>query len=350
MLMMLGAAGAAASGCAANHSPATTNLAGAVTTPIPTVGTSVRAPLTGKPVIEAATLDHAAVAVKVSDVRSAHPQAGLNQADIVFAEPNGVSYIRLCAVFHSQFPPAVGPVRSIRPVDVPLLSPMKPVFGNTAAAGWVMNYVAAHSKYLENLYSFKAGVHGTGAYETFAHRASVHSVFCHPDALRKLAKTMKSAPSQPYLPFVTGTEQASTEVSGKPASRVSIPWGPRDSWNTSYDYDAATRQYLRNEPWGKHILTDGKRVTCDNVLVVRAKWKMDKIYTGSGADDPVVDIINGKGTFYYLNQGRYVTGTWTKGAVNALFKFTCEDGSPLKVAPGRTFFELPQINAKVKLS
>jgi hypothetical protein len=44
---------------------------------------------------------------------------------------------RLCAVFHNHFPELVGPVRSIRPVGVPLLSPLRSVFGNTAAAYWV---------------------------------------------------------------------------------------------------------------------------------------------------------------------------------------------------------------------
>lgn len=84
--------------------------------------------MTGQLLTGSTLLDHAAVAVKVSDVASAHPQAGVNAADIVFVEPNGISYTRLCAVFHSRFPELVGRVRSIRPVDVPLLSPIKPVF------------------------------------------------------------------------------------------------------------------------------------------------------------------------------------------------------------------------------
>lgn len=317
--------------------------------PSATVDERVRAPLTGLPVDDPNLLNHAAVAVKVSDVRSAHPQAGLNSADIVFAEPNGVSYIRLCAVFHSTFPELVGPVRSIRPVDVPLLSPMKLVFGNTAAAHWVMNYVASFSRYIENLYSFKAGVHGTQAYYTMPHRFLVHSVFCRPDELRKLAQRNTVAPVQ-YLPFAASADQASTASSSLAAKTVSVPWGPGDSWNTAYHYDAKTGRYLRDEPWGPHILTDGQRVVTDNVLVVRASWKMDKIFAGGGAPDPVVDIINGTGTFYYARGGTYVKGTWTKGAVNELFQFTCEDGSPLQIAPGRTFIELPQLNAKVKLS
>jgi hypothetical protein len=356
MVAMLGATGAAVSGCAqalpggASLSDTSTQAATPTPSASPTADTRPRAPLTGELVSDAAILNHAAVAVKVSDVQSAHPQLGLNSADIVFAEPNGVSYIRLCAVFHSRFPELVGPVRSIRPVDVPLLSPLKPVFGNTAAAHWVMNYVAAHSQYLENLYSFKVGVHGTAAYYTMPHRFTVHSVFCRPDELRKLAKRMIAPPAAPYLPFATGTELVSTQTSGKAARTISVPWGPGDTWNTSYHYDEATLQYLRNEPWGEHILADGKRVVTDNVLVVRAKWKMDKIFVGGGEVDPVVNIINAAGTFYYANQGKYVKGTWTKAGVADLFQFALDDGTPLKIAPGRTFFELPQINAKVLIT
>jgi len=362
LVTFAGAAGALATGCAITSpekasapmtmaAPApTTSAVTQAPTPTPSEDTRPRSPLTGAVVADASALARAAVAVKVSDVQSAHPQYGLNDADIVFAEPNGISYIRLCAVFHTTFPESVGPVRSIRPVDVPLLSPIKPVFGNTAAANWVMRYVASFSQYLENLYSFKAGVHGTGAYTTFPHRARVHSVCCHPDKLRQLATTMTQAPAKPYLPFATGDEQPSTESSGTAARVVAVPWGPGDTWNTSYHYDKASKQYLRNEPWGEHILADGQRVRTDNVIVVRARWGMDKIYAGTGAPDPVVHIINATGSFFYAHRGRYVTGTWIKGAVDEPFEFTLDDGTPLKVAPGRTFIELPQFDAKVTIT
>lgn len=360
VLAAVGVAGAAVSGCAAVRPDAgavpavvgPTPTAAVTPTPSPSPSATAQpvAPLTGEAVSSAAALDHAAVAVKVSDVRSAHPQLGLNAADIVFVEPNGISYTRLCAVFHTRFPELVGPVRSIRPVDVPLLSPLRPVFGNTAAAYWVMNYVNAHSADIENLWSFKSGVHGTRAYYTMPGRAAVHSVFCRPDELRKLARKMKAPPAQPYLPFATGDEQPSTATSTRGARRIAVPWGPADTFDTSYDYDEKTGRYLRNEPWGKHILADGKRVVTDNVLVVRAKWKMDKIFAGRGAPDPVVSIVNGRGTFSYAHQGTSVTGTWTKGATTDLFQFTLDDGSPLKIAPGRTFVELPQLDAKVKIT
>ena len=89
--------------------------------PTSTEAEPVLAPLTG---LVADDLDHPAVAVKVSDVRPAHPQLGVDRADIVFAEPIGLSYTRLLAVFHTDLPDLVGPVRSVRPMDAPLLGPM----------------------------------------------------------------------------------------------------------------------------------------------------------------------------------------------------------------------------------
>ena len=81
-------------------------------------------------------------------------------------------------------------------------------------------------------------------------------------------------------------------------------------------------------PWGKHVLANGTRVAPDNVLVIRAKQHYGKIYPGGGGAEPIHDIIKTKGTFYYFHGGRYVYGTWTKGAVNELFQFTVSDGTP----------------------
>ncbi|HEY6683198.1 MAG TPA: DUF3048 C-terminal domain-containing protein, partial [Propionibacteriaceae bacterium] len=61
------------------------------------------------------------------------------------------------------------------------------------------------------------------------------------------------------------------------------------------------------------------------------------------------DIIKARGKFYYFNRGRYVTGTWRKGKVQEPFEFTLKDGSPLKMAPGQTFVELPNVGAKLRI-
>jgi hypothetical protein len=44
-----------------------------------------------------------------------------------------------------------------------------------------------------------------------------------------------------------------------------------------------------------------------------------------------------------------VTGTWRKGKVPEPFKFTLNDGSSLKMAPGQTFVEMPNLGAKLRI-
>ena len=119
--------------------------------------TRPRWPLTGKLVKDERKARHAAVAVKVPDNQQEHPQRGIDEADIVFVElegyrdASGHSATRLVPVFHSRMASTVAPVRSIRPVDIALLSPMDALIGNTGAAPWVINYVKHHRAHLEGM-------------------------------------------------------------------------------------------------------------------------------------------------------------------------------------------------------
>ena len=117
-------------------------------------------------------------------------------------------------VFHSRMPETVEPVRSIRPVDIPLLSPMDAIIGNTGAAKWVINYVKHHRAHLEGMLSYLNTV-GTGSYGTDPSR--VYSIngqtyydratTCHPKVLAKQTKRFRNGPPQCVLPV--GLDRAS---------------------------------------------------------------------------------------------------------------------------------------------
>ena len=149
--VLLGAVGAGLAACSKPKAPAIVPSATAppaiipspapspTPSPTPPVDTRPRWPLTGKLLKDKSEAHHAAVAVKVPDNRQEHPQRGIDKADIVFVElegyrdPSGYSGTRLVPVFHTRMPDTVEPVRSIRPVDIPLLSPMDALIGNTGA-------------------------------------------------------------------------------------------------------------------------------------------------------------------------------------------------------------------------
>ena len=327
---------------------------------LPSVDTRPRWPLTGKLLKDEGKARHAAVAVKVPDNRSEHPQRGIDKADIVFVElegyrdASGYSGTRLVPVFHSRMAESVAPVRSIRPVDIPLLSPIHALIGNTGASPWVVNYVKHYRAHLEGLLSYmntlRTGSYGIDRSRVYTLNGDNYydkAVICHPARLARQTKRFRSGPPQPYFPFASTREEVSARR-GKRGRSIRIPY-KGDSYFMGYDYDKKTKRYLRSMPWGPHVLANGSRVATDNVLVIKAKQHYGKIFRGSGHDEPLHDIINARGKFYYFNRGRYVIGTWRKGKVQEPFEFTLNDGSPLKMAPGQTFVELPNVGAKLRI-
>lgn len=367
LLGALGTAGVALTGCGpAPASPTPPTTPGAA---VPTASASAtpppdgrpRWPLTGRLLDDPAAARHAAVAVKVPDNRNEHPQVGINDADLVFVQLEGYpdaagqSSTRLMPVYHSVFPESAAPVRSMRPVDVPLLAPVGSLIGSTGAAPWVEAYVRSFADLVDGTHTYVTSK-GTGAYSIDPGRVRVYqgqkyydrAVACHPGVLSKLATgPLTQGPRQPYLPFATTDAEVST-AQGQPAEVVRVPWKTGDTYDMVYEFHAASGRYRRSMPWGPHVQADGQRVTTDNVLVVRAVQRTAKLYPGKGAAEPVHDLIDATGTFVYAHGGAHVTGTWSKAAVDAPFAFTLEGGAPLRVAPGRTFVELVAPDAVVR--
>ena len=298
------------------------------------------APLTGERVDDAARLDRPALAVKVSDVPQAHPQVGVDRADIVFVEPLGTAYTRLAAVFHSDLPDVVGPVRSVRPVDAPLLGPLAPVFANSMGAGWVVDYVGDVAD-LDTLGTLT--VSGSGAYTQDPQRRPPDHVLAHPDVLLDLSD--RDEPPRHYFAHAQDAAGASAATEGTAGTSAVVPYGP--DWAVTWTYDDATSRYLREQPWGPHVLANGIQVSADNVLVLSAPTVIEKLRPGSGAPVPVPQLVDGAGELVALTGGQAVRGVWTKGDVNEPFELRTDDGDELLLAPGTTWVELPEASADV---
>lgn len=296
------------------------------------------APLTGVRVEDPAALDCPAVAVKVSDVPEAHPQVGVERADLVFVEPVGPAYTRLAAVFHSDLPEAVGPVRSVRPMDAALLGPLSAVFANTMGAQWVTDYVEDVAN-LDDLGTLR--VRGSGAYEQDPDRSPPNDVLVDPDRLLELSE-LEARPA-PYVP-VAGSLSASSAVQhGAAGTSAVIPYGP--SWDVTWTYDEASGRYLREQPWGPHVVKDGTQVSAANVLVLSVRAEVQKLRPGAGAPVPVLQLVDASGSFVALAGGSSVRGTWWKEEVNDPFRLVTADGEELLLAPGSTWVELPEQTA-----
>lgn len=287
-----------------------------------------RAPLTGLPADT--TLEHPAVTVKISNTPDAHPHRGLENADIVFVEPITGATTRLAAIFHSRLPAEAGPVRSLRPMDAPLIGPTRGVLANTMAQGWVLDYIDAMAD-VANLGTMRVP---SGTYRLDPGRIAPNHVFASAEEL--LARTDRATPPTPYFRYAYDAIVSTAQLAGAPATTVTVGYGGSSTATWIYDHEQG--RWLRAEEWSDHILENGAQVAADNVVVLRAA--RDWGFPQAGADLTILDLVDASGPVEVFTGDAVVAGLWSKGEVNEQFEFTTEDGAPLLLAPGTTWVEL----------
>ena len=88
--------------------------------------------------------------VKIDDTNAAHPQIGIEDADLVYVEQVEGGLTRLAAIYTSKLPPLIGPIRSARISDIELLAQFGRVGFAYSGAQSKMRPVIAEAN-LENL-------------------------------------------------------------------------------------------------------------------------------------------------------------------------------------------------------
>lgn len=280
-------------------------------------------PLTGLPVTDAAAASRPALVVKIDNGPGARPQSGLNQADIVFEE-NVEQITRFAAVFHSELPEPVGPIRSGRTQDIELLGSLnRPLFawsgGNSAVTSAVrrsdLRDIGALSEY------------GPGGYFRSSSRNAPHNLYASAVSLMSLSPDDAAAPP-PQFRYRSATDP----MVGEPVDRVRLSMdGVRVEWT----WDAAAGTFLRSQAGDVHVDTDGERLDAANVVVLFVT------YRPSPADNRSPEAITlGTGVAWVLVDGRWVEGTWTRQDRLTPVVLTDAEGTEIGLTPGRTWVEL----------
>ncbi|MGY1746742.1 DUF3048 domain-containing protein [Blastococcus sp. SYSU D00695] len=283
-------------------------------------------PLTG---VDAAGADTArpALAVKVENSPAARPQTGLDAADVVWEEVVEGGISRYVAVYQSTLPPAVGPVRSIRPMDAPIAAPLH---GLMAFSGGQAPFVqAVTAAGLQDVSSDA----GAGGYSRASGREAPHNLYVDPAALLGQADDAHRAAPPPQFGF---SPEPTAPASGTEAGALDLTLSPvaRPRWTWSADEAA----WLRSEGSTPAVDGDGARLRATNVVVLRVDV-VDTEFTDSvGAAVPETVMV-GDGDAVVATGGHTVEASWSKASVGEPVVLTL-DGSPVTLAPGTTWVEL----------
>ena len=301
----------------------------------------VAAPLTGVEYLEGENpfLEMPAVSAKIDNTSGGRPQLALNDADIVYVTRVEVGLTRLLPVWHSTMPVAIGPVRSVRPVDAAIVDPFHGVF--VYSGGQVPFKSAATSTGL--VVSDEDTEMNNDTYYREDSRKAPWNLFFSAQKLQELY-----ADDQP-------TPQVGFEFAGIPtavsqgvvANALSVKYPQmRSTWDlgtASFDWTTAAQvAWLRTQDGTPHTQVGGDQVASKNVVVLEVVHDLSFVDPKYGAI-PKAKLENNEGIAHVFSDGYYLKAAWSKGASEDPIRLSTETGEPLKLAVGNTWVEMMDI-------
>ncbi|MGH9124450.1 MAG: DUF3048 domain-containing protein [Acidimicrobiales bacterium] len=335
--LVLAGCGAKRAASSRHSDPSSTSASSTSTTmPGPPVD-----PLTGQAPANPADLHRPALVVKIDNVDPARPQAGVDDADVVYEEEVESQLTRLMAVYQSADAAQVGPVRSTRTSDIDIVSALnRPLYaysgGNT---GFVQQLDAAPiadvgaTTYGEPYY-FMAGPHD-----------SPHNLYARTADLFQLA-SKAGGPPPPLFNYRAAAAPA-TGAGAIPAAKVTLSFGMETSLWT---WNASAQVWERTQDGTPDVMQDGTQLVAANVIVQMTPYTTDGVASGEGIDPPPPipkALTVGAGTCTAFTGGDMIPCNWSKASATAVTQYTDLAGAPIQLAPGKTWVELAPIGTPV---
>jgi Protein of unknown function (DUF3048) N-terminal domain/Protein of unknown function (DUF3048) C-terminal domain len=323
-LLILAVAAAVALYANGRHSPSSSTTTLGATTTVPPV-----APLTGLPDPAGQALTRPALTVKVENTPDALPQWGIDRADVVYEEIVNGGITRLAAIFNTQAPAKVGPVRSVRPTDAQVVKPLGGIFAYSGGAPYAVNAMNGSGVKLEDETTAGAAMYRDPA------RQAPHNLYASAGALFALG----GSPAPPRALFTYSSAPWGAGTSAVHSFVVGFP----SIYPVTWTWDPASHGWDRTL-FGRPIVTGtGVRVSPQNVIV------MDVTYVNGVGTLASYANLQGSGSAEVFSQGRMLHAHWSRTSPTSPAVYTTAGGRVIALTPGQTWVELLDTGAPVTL-
>ncbi|MFW3464769.1 DUF3048 domain-containing protein [Streptomyces sp. 058-1L] len=258
------------------------------------------------------------LAVKIDNVAPARPQTGLDQADIVYVEQVEAGLSRLLAVYSSELPPVIGPVRSARETDLELLRQFdRPVLAFSGAQSRLLP--AIDRAPLDAVPPSAA----PRAYFRGPERPAPHNLYFRPERIPYAASGTEAveALGLRFGPAPPGGRAEESRTVRFPSARTTFTWSvERERWQVSMDGSPART-------------SEGGRLGAATVIVQDVTVRPSAFGDRSGNNTPFTETV-GSGTAQVLRDGKVYEARWARPSAVADTAFTTPDGERIDLASG----------------
>lgn len=268
--------------------------------------------------------------VKVDDTKYAHPQIGIEDADIVYVEQVEGGLTRLAVVCTSKLPLLIGPVRSARISDIELLAQ----FGRVGLA-----YSGAQSKMrpviaAANLENISAERNPPTIYTTDPGRPGPFNMILKPDLL------LQRANANPKIRIDRAT--VAPFIFGEPSKGETLTVSAKIKWpNTRYElrWDAVNSKwliYFNDQP---NVAASGEQLYADTAII-QVVSITPSIYGDKFGEITPFSKTTGVGKAVMLRDGFSYQLNWQRDLETDLTTWRTATGEIANFKPGRTWIFL----------
>ena len=270
------------------------------------------------------------LAVKIDDTNAAHPQVGVEDADVVYVEQVEAGLTRLAAVYTSKLPPLIGPIRSARISDLELLAQFGRVgFAYSGAQSKMRPVIAAAN--LENL---SAERNPPSIYGKDPNRPGPVDMILKPDLLLERAnsnpKIKIDSPTISVFPFGKAPKGETNTANAKvkwPSAKYELRWDSlAEKWLI----------YFNEKP---NLAASGEHLFADTAIIQIVSIT-PSIYGDKFGEITPFSKTTGTGKAVMLRDGFSYQINWQRDTETELTRWQTIDGEPANFKPGRTWIFL----------
>ena len=301
----------------------------------PTSTPAVINPLTGLPVADAALIQRRPLAIKVSNFpRTARPQAGLSYADLLFEFYQEYGLTRWQAIYLSRDVDKVGPIRSGRRIDVPLMRAYQSMLTFCAEYDTTWDYMDEEG--VRNLLLYFGPV-GPPAMWRDNSQIPINGIYGNTAELRKAAKYLKIPDINPDLQgMVFSDTPPAMDAPGTTLQVRFLAAKAIAEWRYNPDDGKYYRWSETDDKGTMGPLLDrdtGQQLSVSNLIVVYVNYIQrngDQIYE--------LELFGG-GKALFFRDGMEQEGIWRLPNINRPLQFFGPDG-PYDQKPGVSWIVL----------
>lgn len=288
-----------------------------------------RHPLTGVE-LGGLSVEGPSIAIKIDNTGAGRPQVGIAAADIVFEELVEGGVTRYLAVYHTEIPDEVGPVRSGRPQDADLVASLGGVFVFSGVGNSNVREIIRATGLTLVEHDTSSGTPNGKYFFRSSRKPAPLNLHIEASALIENYQTLPSPVQQ--FEYRTDPAQASAVVAGEAVESLTVVFSR--AIESIWKWDEQAGVYLKFLSNGSPDSdANGTQIRATNVIVLTPNYfDVESL--------PSARISGTEEAAFVFTGGKMVAGSFDATEVGSPMRLLFGEGETIFLSPGKTFILL----------